>query len=232
MIIVEPSGSKANPPDYGTAVNRPRHPPASTPTPAIYRFTPWTGTSMLILPPQDETNQQPLYRITVELDLNPFLPVSTVTRIERVGGRPSPGSEGAGVVAEFSMSMNRKRGTLTMPSTGISTRLSKVIRSVGSGSGKVFEWTFRDVVLKWDCTEVLQDGSGMLVCYRVLANSASTGPGGIPLRQEIQIATFVTPPLDGSPPLPDATLTVFPQGHAVMDQLVLSGLVAVRILAR
>ena len=38
---------------------------------------------MLLMPPQEEENQQPLYRITVQLDLNPFLPVSYITRVFR-----------------------------------------------------------------------------------------------------------------------------------------------------
>jgi hypothetical protein len=40
---------------------------------------------MLLLPPQEAESQQPLYRITVELDLNPFLPLSYITRVFRCG---------------------------------------------------------------------------------------------------------------------------------------------------
>lgn len=43
--------------------------------------------------------------------------------------------------------------------------------------------------------------------------------------QKIQLASFVPPPLDASPPLPDATLTVFPDGHALFDDILLSALV-------
>ena len=50
-----------------------------------YTFTSWAqgSDSMLLMPPQEAENQQPLYRITVQLDLNPFLPVSYITRVFR-----------------------------------------------------------------------------------------------------------------------------------------------------
>ncbi|KAF8972032.1 hypothetical protein BDZ97DRAFT_1782810 [Flammula alnicola] len=44
---------------------------------------------MLLMPPRDAPNQRPLYRITVELDLNPLLPVSYVTKVVRCGGDDS-----------------------------------------------------------------------------------------------------------------------------------------------
>jgi len=53
--------------------------------PVMYRFTSWAQGSMLLIPPGEAENQQPLYRITVELDLNPFLPVSYITRVCRCG---------------------------------------------------------------------------------------------------------------------------------------------------
>ena len=40
---------------------------------------------MLLMPPQEEESQQPLYRITVQLDHNPFLPVSYITLVFRCG---------------------------------------------------------------------------------------------------------------------------------------------------
>ena len=55
--------------------------------PVIYRFTGWTqgSDSILLMPPQEADNQQPFYRITVQLDLNPFLPISYITRVFRCG---------------------------------------------------------------------------------------------------------------------------------------------------
>jgi hypothetical protein len=50
---------------------------------------------MLLLPPREAENQQPLYRITVQLDLNPFLPVSYITRVFRCG------AEDGELVGEF-----------------------------------------------------------------------------------------------------------------------------------
>jgi hypothetical protein len=40
---------------------------------------------MLVLPPRSSANPQPLYRIAVELDLNPLIPVSILTKVLRVG---------------------------------------------------------------------------------------------------------------------------------------------------
>ena len=42
------------------------------------------------------------------------------------------------------------------------------------------------------------------------------------------MASFVPPPLDASPPLPAATLTVFPDGHELFDHIMMSALVVER----
>lgn len=48
--------------------------------------------------------------------------------------------------------------------------------------------------------------------------------------RKLQLASFVPPPIDGSPPLPDATLTVFPDGHEYFDHILISSLVVERKL--
>lgn len=40
---------------------------------------------MLLMPPQEAESQQPLYRIIVQIDLNPFFPISYITRVFRCG---------------------------------------------------------------------------------------------------------------------------------------------------
>ena len=45
-----------------------------------------------------------------------------------------------------------------------------------------------------------------------------------------QLASFVPPPIDASPPLPDATLTVFPDGHEYFDHILISALIVERKL--
>lgn len=45
-----------------------------------------------------------------------------------------------------------------------------------------------------------------------------------------QLASFVPPPIDATPPLPDATLTVFPDGHEAFDHILVSALVVDRKL--
>ena len=51
---------------------------------------------MFLMPPKGFPIQQPLYRITVDLDLNPFLPVSYITKVFRCGDQENE------LVAEFS----------------------------------------------------------------------------------------------------------------------------------
>ena len=48
--------------------------------------------------------------------------------------------------------------------------------------------------------------------------------------RQIQLASFVPPPIDASPPLPDATLTVFPDGHEYFEHILISALVVERKL--
>jgi hypothetical protein len=43
-----------------------------------------------------------------------------------------------------------------------------------------------------------------------------------------QLASFVPPPVDASPPIPAAVITVFPDGHEFFDQILLSALVVER----
>lgn len=43
-----------------------------------------------------------------------------------------------------------------------------------------------------------------------------------------QLATFVPPPLDANPPIPDATLTIFPDGWDSFDEILISALVLER----
>lgn len=43
-----------------------------------------------------------------------------------------------------------------------------------------------------------------------------------------QLASFVPPPIDASPPLPEATLTVFPSGHEYFDHILISALIVER----
>ncbi|KAH9483328.1 hypothetical protein JR316_0005434 [Psilocybe cubensis] len=167
------------------------------------------------MPPSDAPNQTPLYRINVELDLNPFLPVSYVTKIIRYGVNP-PES----LVAEFAIALNNKRAVLRMGDT--STRLSNVLYSVHK-SPKHFNWILAHQ-LHWDCREVLRDGSPLCIDPSLPADSSSN--------QSIKIAQFIPPPPDRSPPHPDATLTVYPTGHQIMDEIIVSALVVERMLTR
>ncbi|PPQ78495.1 hypothetical protein CVT25_011836 [Psilocybe cyanescens] len=175
--------------------------------PTIYTFTGWFQDSMYLMPPSDAANQTPLYRICVELDLNPFLPVSYVTKIIRI-------------------SLNNKRAVLRMGDTA--TRLTNVLYSVNS-SPKHFNWILAHR-LHWDCREILEDGSPLCICYLPLSNQTSQPSSSAP--QSIKIAVLIPPPPDRSPPHPDATLTVYPLGHQIMDEILVSALVVERMLTR
>ncbi|KAF8874879.1 hypothetical protein CPB84DRAFT_1890733 [Gymnopilus junonius] len=206
MIIDSKEKSAELLPNYDAVVGSQsliRNPP---PTPVVYNFTGWSQNSMLVMPPRDSPVQQPLYRITVELDMNPFLPVSYVTRIFRCGVADTD------LVGEFSFALNNKRAVLTMGDT--STRLANALFSVNSNP-RHFNWMLGNR-LHWDCRETTENGSPMCI--------VST--------DSIQLATFVPPPPDRSPPLPDATLTIFPYGHRLMDDIVVSALVVERMLNR
>ncbi|GLB42531.1 hypothetical protein LshimejAT787_1105460 [Lyophyllum shimeji] len=190
--------------------------------PITYTFTPWTpspsgsGDGHLLLVPQPLTRNPreppaPVYRITASVNLDPFLPISCITQVHR----PAPwDAEAPGeLVGKFELSLNQQRAVLTMGDT--TTRLLNVLSSIG-GSLRHWKWTFNAVQLRWDCRTNLDDGSPMCICYA--------------LPSDHQLASFVPPSPEASPPLPPATLTVFPRGHEddLLDHIVLSALVVER----
>ena len=77
-----------------------------------------------------------------------------------------------------------------------------------------WDWSISDINLRWDCRLSLDDGSPMCVCYNA--------------RSSDQVATFVPPPLDATPPGPAAVLTVFPDGWEWFDEILISALVVER----
>jgi len=158
------------------------------------------------MPPQTSADLSPLYNITVSLDLNPFVPLSYVTTVKR-------GSTQAGdVVGSFELSINQKRAFVTLGD--VTRRLADVMWSVHGSSERYWDWFISDVKLQWDCRTTLDDGSPICVCYHAPSSD--------------QVATFVPPPLDVTPPGPAAVLTVFPDGWEWFDQILLSALVIER----
>ncbi|KAF9478454.1 hypothetical protein BDN70DRAFT_879975 [Pholiota conissans] len=206
-------------PDYNAAVSGgPSNQRRPTQAPVIYTFSDWAKGTMLLMPPRSESpEQRPLYRITVELDLNPFLPVSYITKVMRCTGDEND------MVAEFAFSLNQKRAVIRLADTA--TRLSSVINNINS-SPKHFNWVL-GTRLHWDCRTSLDDGSPLCICS-LPGKPQRNGTRA----QDIQIASFVPPPIDASPPLPEATLTIFPHGHEHMDEILVSALVVERMLTR
>ncbi|KZP14149.1 hypothetical protein FIBSPDRAFT_868524 [Athelia psychrophila] len=157
------------------------------------------------MPPNTSADLAPAYNITVKLDLNPFAPLSYITTIKRGG------TARGDFVGSFEISMNEKKAFVTM---GRKTkRLTNALWSI-HGSKRHWDWSFSDTNLRWDCRSTLDDGSPLCVCY-----DAPTSH---------QVAIFIPPPLDASPPIPAAALTVFPDGWGSFDEILLSALVLER----
>ncbi|KAM5543554.1 hypothetical protein V8D89_002805 [Ganoderma adspersum] len=173
--------------------------------PRIYTFSSWSRDSMFLLPSRDvDRTRTPIYSIAVGLNLDPFVPLSYITTVRR--GMDEQGE----VVGEFELAVMHSRAVLKMGNH--STRMSNVLKKDGHSSRK-FLWTYGDVELRWDCRTTLEDGSPMCICTD---------------RGSHQVASFVPPPLESSPPLPAATLTVFPDGHELFDHILMSALVVER----
>ncbi|KAF4564916.1 hypothetical protein EYR40_011091 [Pleurotus pulmonarius] len=200
------NASHSRPPQYSLHT-RPSHA-------LVYTFTDWASDSMLLMPPRPSpspsssrlTIPQPVYHISVSLNLNPFLPISYTTTIRHGGDAQGP------FVGSFEMSLSQMRAIVTIGD--ITTRLSRILSSV-NGSLRHWTWNCGNVHLRWDCRNVLDDGSPMCICYA--HDSVST-----------QLASFVPPPINASPPLPAATLTVFPEGHDCFDHILISALIVER----
>jgi len=157
------------------------------------------------MPPTTSADLSAVYNITVALNLDPFVPLSYITTIRR--GATQTGE----IVGSFELSINQKRAFATVG--GRTKRLASVLWSI-HGSSRHLDWSISDINLRWDCRLTLDDGSPMCVCY----NTGSSD----------QVATFVPPPLDATPPGPAATLTVFPDGWSFFDEILISALVVER----
>ncbi|KAH7908893.1 hypothetical protein BJ138DRAFT_303742 [Hygrophoropsis aurantiaca] len=215
------------------------HPPSYYERPSqpmTYTFSEWMSDSMLLMPPATADNLSPLYRISAKLNLNPLAPLSYITTIQRGGSSSGPvvGSfeyvlfklkmypAAVGLVLKlYRISLNQKSAIVTLGDSA--TRLKNVLWSVDPSwirakpsLQKLWRWSCGNTNLQWDCRRVLEDGSPMCVCYDGELSS------------DIQLASFVPPPIDASPPLPAATLTVFPDGHQRFDHILMSALILER----
>ncbi|KAL4243344.1 hypothetical protein ABKN59_011532 [Abortiporus biennis] len=184
----------------------PEYVPARPTVPLIYTFTMWHAESVLLIPPRSCPDRTPIYNIRVKLNLNPFTPLSYVTTIRR--GATEDGS----IVGEFEIGVSHPRAIVTFGN--YSTRMSSILTK-RSNEERVWRWKHTNIDLRWDCKSVLDDGSSMCVCYD---------------SRKHQVASFVPPPPNASPPLPEATLTVFPDGHDMFDDILISALVIERKL--
>ncbi|KAK7458666.1 hypothetical protein VKT23_009665 [Stygiomarasmius scandens] len=163
---------------------------------------------MHLIPPEDAPG--PTYKISVALNLDPFLPASYITNLDMLTD-----VEGEDIfVGQFELSLNQARGIVTMGN--ITARLSNCLHSIDQ-SQRHWVWRLGNVALRWDCRTTLDDGSPMCICY---------GSD----RAAIQVASFIPPPPLACPPLPAASFTVFPDGHEFFEHILLSVLVIQRKL--
>ncbi len=116
----------------------------------VYTFTDWASDSLLLMPPRPSpspsssrlTIPQPVYHISVSLNLNPFLPISYTTTIRHGGDaqgpfvgsfeyvrviRITPAVRGA-YCSVIRMSLSQMRAIVTIGD--ITTRLSRILSSV------------------------------------------------------------------------------------------------------
>ncbi|KAI0948039.1 hypothetical protein AcW1_009649 [Taiwanofungus camphoratus] len=205
-VTVGPASSTVN--RTPTTSRPPHYVHIERPTqPFIYTFVSWNSKSMFLLPPRAiDPGRGPIYSISVALNLNPFAPLSYVTTVRR--GADIDGE----FVGEFELGIMHNRATVKIGN--YSTRLPNILSS-NPRSPRQFKWRYENIDLRWDCRTTLDDGSPMCIC----SDPSSR-----------QLASLIPPPVDASPPLPEATLTVFPDGHRVFDQILLSALVIERKL--
>ncbi|KAI0078592.1 hypothetical protein K474DRAFT_884762 [Panus rudis PR-1116 ss-1] len=177
--------------------------------PIIYSFLHFNEDTVFLMPPRmpQVPSPTPLYHIQTRIKVDPFLPFMYHTVVRRGG------DEDGELVGEFEVSPTHRRAIVTFGE--YATRLSSIMTTFDKAK-PTYRWKHRSVDIRWDCSTKLQDGSRMCIC-----TSSS----------QLQIANFVPPPIDGSPPLPDATLTVFPDGHDIMDEIILSSLIIARMIA-
>ncbi|KAF7305498.1 hypothetical protein HMN09_00802600 [Mycena chlorophos] len=194
------TSNRTQPPRY-SRVRKPKNP-------LSYTFTmpdsENAGSAVLMVPPP-ESDDQARYRVAVSLNLNPFIPICYRTTVHRVlHGQES-------FIGDFELSLNHRRAIVSLGD--VTTRLVNVLYSINS-SPRHWTWRWDDIGLRWDCRNTLEDGSPMCICYTLASTT--------------QLATFVPPPFDAPPPLPEAVLTIFPDGHDFFDHILLSALIVQR----
>ncbi|PPQ76664.1 hypothetical protein CVT26_013957 [Gymnopilus dilepis] len=149
---------------------------------------------------QQPPQPQPLYRITVDLDLNPFLPVSYLTKVVKLGPHPA-GANGHGhapgvapvqpeghLVGEFAFALNGKRAVISLGDT--STRLSQALYSVNSHP-RHFNWILGNR-FHWDCREQREDGSPICIVRPSPFSPSPSPPPSLPFTHPLP--TLLTPP--------------------------------------
>ncbi|KAJ7034675.1 hypothetical protein C8F04DRAFT_558867 [Mycena alexandri] len=212
------ASNRAQPPRY-SRVRRPKNPLSYTFVPPRFADDP---NSMVMVPPE-EADDQGQYRISVSLNLNPFVPVSYRTTVHRLEGPDES------FIGDFELSLNHRRAIITIGD--ITTRLSNVLFNINA-SPRHWTWRWDEIGLRWDCRSTLEDGSPMCIVAAVSSPCDLTmltyTSQCYTIASPVQLASFVPPPLDAPPPLPEAVLTVFPDGHECFDHILLSALILQR----
>lgn len=187
--------------------------------PLIYTFSEWASDSMYLMSPIDAPSyfpvQGPMYAISAMLSVNPLVPVSCVTTVRRASG------DTGSLIGRFEISLNQKRELVSFCSSGYTSKnLADMLRPINR-SDNHWLWASEDVTLRWDCRSNLDDGTPVCNCYSVEGDYPN------------QLASFVPQPLQldmeiESDTLPPAILTIWPDGHQYLDDILFSILIIER----
>ncbi|OCH85477.1 hypothetical protein OBBRIDRAFT_838924 [Obba rivulosa] len=175
--------------------------------PVVYNFNNVSYHSMVL---QLADDPEPHYHISVHL--NCFIPSSYIT-VLRKGG-----SEEGEVLGSFEMGISQKKPTITI--NGVEKFMSTILVKSGTKSDRaVWQWRWhndQDLHLSWHCD------SPVKYCY--LHSQAGTPNATL-------LASFTTIPLapraDGKP-APPPSLKLFPDGHRLVDHIIISALIIER----
>jgi len=206
VVIDADVATVSQPPNYSIAAGRPLRP-------IIYTFTDWDDNTVLLVPPGQAGELNPLYRISTSLNVHPFVPLSTRTTIQRGGTPQGP------FVGLFEIGTPSRKYTKVRINNRTAKLTTFLTPMAGTGSDRHWSWTFEtSIKLRWDCRKTLDDGSVLCICYHGVRHD--------------QLAILVPPPIESfTYPPTEPTLTVFPDGHGeYFDHILLSGLAVHKML--
>ncbi|KAF9008103.1 hypothetical protein BDZ89DRAFT_1079194 [Hymenopellis radicata] len=196
----EPNGPEASTVSGNLAEDPPDYATASLPMePFVYSFSPVSPTSMLLLPPRSALDSRPRYRISVST--NCFTPSSYITTVTRGA------SDYGELVGEFEMGITSRAKSATIRVARKESYISDVLDESKS--------VVRCVLWKGHTGNLFWSNSTM--ARRFVQRD---------LLAEFCAPTGLRNPEEDDAPL--VQLKIYPEGHEMMDDILLSALVMER----